>query len=128
MPNRFEAVLARIDAGAVILPGDRDVIREALRNQIRVAFFLRDREWTIGREEYRDWIGFAHLQKLLIHSGDKLQVHDDENGRKAVQKSIRRAVDALIDTQPRIGLHLQSHVKTGAYCGYTGSWKWAFAP
>ena len=134
MANRFKEVLDRYNTGAVIQPGDRDKIREALSNQVRmeqqsaVAFFLRDREWTIGRGEYRDWIGFGHIQNLLIHPGEQLQLHVDENGRKAVQKSVRRVVDALIETQPSIGLHLQSYIKTGESCTYAGSWKWTFAP
>ena len=56
MANRLADVLHRYDTGAVIQPGDRDVIRQALRNQVEqeqpvVAFYLRDREWTIGQGE-----------------------------------------------------------------------------
>ena len=131
MANRLADVLHRYDTGAVIQPGDRDVIRQALRNQVEqeqpvVAFYLRDREWTIGQGEYRDLIGFEHIQKLL--NGEQLQLHADENGRKAIQKSVHRAIAELISTQSTIGLHLKSHIQTGAICVYTGDWVWKLVP
>ena len=138
MADRFRETLARHVTGAVIQPGDRDVIREALESRIdkdedRTPFLFDGWEWRIGSSTYPNWIGFTHLQKLLSHPGDEIHVHvmasqpDLENARKAVQKSINRAVGELVD-QPDIRLHLQEHIKTGELCTYTGKLIWKFAP
>ncbi len=107
------------------------VQEESLAKSQRGRVFRRlDYGWLIGEERYQDWVGFEHIHGLLLHPGTQLHVYDlmprpiFENSRKAVQKSIARAVDALIDTQPAIGLHLQRHVKTGEFCVYTGDWAW----
>ena len=136
MVSRFEDVLARFDIGGVIQPGDGEVIREALKNQIsHVAFMpLDDWEWLIGRERYPNWVGFQHLYKLLGQPGEQIHVYEMtqqanlENSRKSTQKSISRAVDALVNTQPDIGLHLRDNIKTGEHCVYLGTWDWRFAP
>ena len=135
MVNRLEETLARIEARAVQQPGDRDVICEALRNQIKlVAFFLFGKEWMIGQEEYPNWIGYGHISNLLQRPGKEVHVYDMtghrnfENSRKAAQKAIGRAVGELVKTQPQIGHHLQLHIKTGEFCIYTGKWDWRFAP
>ncbi len=132
MVDRFKDVLARIDAGAVIQSGDWAAVREALKNQIaRPVFMPLDwDEWTIGRKAYKNWRGFEYLHKLISHPGEQIHVcdlthrPDFENSRKATQKAIARAVGALVSTQPSIGLHLQSNIKTGEYCTYTGDWDW----
>ena len=132
MANRFHDVLARFDAGGVIQPGDREAIREALEHQIaRVVFVQLDwGEWSIGSRRYPDWIGYTHIHKLLTHPGEQIHVYDMthlpdlENSRKAVQKAVSRVVGALVSTQPTIGLHLQSDIKTGEYCTYNGDWDW----
>jgi hypothetical protein len=131
--NRFEQALANLDAG-MIRHGDRTVIREALSSQIGVAFYLEHGEWLVGRESYPNWVGFAHLQRLVGCPGEQIHVHDlanqsnFENARKAVQKSIGRAAAALVDTQPAIGLHLTNHIHTGVSCCYSGEWIWKIAP
>ncbi len=134
--SRFKETQVRRNTGAVIRDVDRRVIDEALTladQGIGVAFFLRDREWTIGREEYRDLIGFGHLHELLNHPGSQIHVYamtrqaNLENARKAVQKSINRAISTLAN-QPDIRLHIEKHIKTGTHCTYTGDWVWQFAP
>ena len=132
MRNRYEDVLARFNARAIVQAGDREAIREALKSQIaRVAFLqLHREEWSIGSRRYKNWIGYAHIHKLLTHPGEQIHVDhmthqpDLENSRKAVQKAVSRVMGALVSTQPTIGLHLQSNIKTGEYCTYTGDWDW----
>ncbi len=78
--NRFEETLARIDAGAVIQPCDRETIRDALQNHINlVKFFLQGEEWVIGQQEYPNWIGYGHVSKLLQHPGEQVHVYDLTN-------------------------------------------------
>ncbi len=135
MVNRFEETLARIDAGAVIQPCDRETIRDALLSHANlVAFFLFGEEWVIGQEEYKTWVGFGYICELLQQPAEEVHVYDMtghqifENSRRSIQKAIRRAVGELVKTQPEIGHHLQLHIKTGGSCIYTGDWAWRFAP
>ena len=132
MRNRPEDVLALIDGKGVFKPTDWEIIREALEREIaRPAFIpLDDWEWLIGRARFPNLIGFGHIHKLLGHPGE--QTHccdlthqpDPENSRKAVQKSLRRAMDEIASTQPDIGVHLQDNIKTGEHCVYLGNWNW----
>ena len=130
--NRFANALARIDAGAVVQPGDRLAIREALEHQItRISFLqLDDWGWRIGEKAYPNWVGFGHVHKLLSHPRERIHVYDlthqpnFENSRKSVQKAVGRALDELGKAQPEIGEHLKSQIKTGERCVYLGTWDW----
>ena len=138
-------MLVRLETTALIKPGDRAIIREVLKSHIArtgVRFQYLDWEWGVGRKTYLSKRGFGYLHKLLSHPGEKIHVdtlthqsqpsaqsvdeavRETENSRKAAQKVLKRAVGVLTDTQPEIGLHLQSHIETGEYCVYTGDWDW----
>ena len=131
MRNRPEDVLARIKTGAVREEGDWEVICEALQHQVaRPVYMLLGCEWSIGSRQYPNWIGYAHIYRLLSHPGEQIHVCEMthrpnlENARKSTQKSVRRVMDTLFASQLEIGEHLQAHITTGTLCTYTGDWDW----
>ena len=134
--DRFEDALANLDAGCLDSE-DIPALREALLGHIaraaptkHIVFKQMDWGWQVGDKNYKDWVGYELIHKLLCQPGKKIHIYDltnkphFENSRKASQKTIKRCVDALVETQPIIGFHLKSHIETGEFCSYSGSREW----
>ncbi len=90
-------------------------------DELRCATSTPERESTI---QFLEGELRQHRYKRNIKSFDD----EKERARKAVERSITRAITKLIgtpDTQD-IGLHLEVNISTGEHCEYKGNWKWKF--
>lgn len=90
----------------------------SLREQIEEAASFND---TVKEGLLRERLQFFGevLSAALGLGGRNRPVCDpEERARQNVRKNIKAAIDLIGDSNPSLGHHLDTHVKTGRFCSY----------
>ena len=91
---------------------------EDLEDELHEAERWNDRERAARASEERELLAHELAAAVGIGGRDRKAASDSERARVNVTRSIRSALERIIEHSPALGHHLEATLRTGQFCSY----------